>query len=170
MSRVAVDELLQEFDYLIRTASVPLVHQTIAQHLENGNCQVDKTVLQELALTLCKSNPVAACFSGHGPLSTAWKRKNYYKKHLNVVEPIEFVLDSKSRKSFHYISILKSLQQILNCHTVLDKAINLKSPHQVQSDEIQYKSFYDSINYKYNLQLSKECAISLILYVDDFEI
>lgn len=46
----------------------------------------------------------------------------------------------------------------------------MKSPHQVQSDEIQYKSFYDSINYKYNLQLSKECAISLILYVDDFEI
>lgn len=37
---VAVDELLQEFDYLINTASVPLIHQTLAQHLQNGYCQV----------------------------------------------------------------------------------------------------------------------------------
>lgn len=38
VSSVAVDELLQEFDYLISTASVPLIHQTITQHLQNGNC------------------------------------------------------------------------------------------------------------------------------------
>lgn len=101
-------------------------------------------------------------------MSTAWKRKTYYKKHFNIVESVEFVLDSRNRKSFQYISILKSLQQILSCQTFLDKAINLKSPHQIQSAKIQYKSFYDGINYKGNLP--KECAISLLLYVDDFEI
>ena len=56
VSSVAVDELLQEFEYLISSASVPPVHQTIAQHLQNVNCQVDETVLQELACTVCKSS------------------------------------------------------------------------------------------------------------------
>lgn len=92
------------------------------------------------------------------------------KKHFDIVEPIEYVLNSQNGKSFQYISILKSLQQILSCQTFLEKAINLKSHHQIQSDEIQYKSFYDGTNYKENLKLSKECAISLILYIDDFEI
>lgn len=80
VSSVAVDELLQEFDYLRSTASVPLIHQTISQHLQNVNCQVDEIVLQELASTLGRSNPFSASFGGHGPLSTAWKRKTYYKK------------------------------------------------------------------------------------------
>lgn len=80
------------------------------------------------------------------------------------------MLDPQNRKSFQYIPILKSLQQILNCKTFLDKVINLKSPHQIQTDKIQYTSFYGGINYKENLQLSTECGISLILYVDDFEI
>lgn len=167
VSSVAVDELLQEFDYLISTASVLLIHQIIGQHLQKSNCQVDETVLQDLASILCKSNPVTA---HRGPRSTAWKRKAYYRKHFKTVEPIEFVLDSQNKKSFQYIPILKSLQQILSCQTFWDKAINLKSAHKIQSDKIQYKSFYDGTNFKENLQLSKECAISLILYIDDFEI
>lgn len=166
VSSVAVDELLKEFDYLISTASVSLIYQTLAQNLQNDNCQIDKTVLS----TLCKSNPVTVSFGGRGPLSPAWKRKTYYKKHFNIVESIEFVLDPQNRKSFQYIPILKSLQQILNCKTFLDKVINLKSPHQIQTDKIQYTSFYGGINYKENLQLSTACGISLILYVDDFEI
>lgn len=167
---IAVDELLQEFDYLISTASVPIVQQTIAQHLEKSNCQVNETVLQDLALTICKSNPISGSFGGCSPLSTAWKRKIYYKKHFKTVEPIEFVLDSKSRKSFQYISILDSLRQLLSCQSVLDETINLISPHQSQSGKIQYNSFYDGSNYIENKLLSKDCAISLILYVDDFEI
>ena len=75
VSSVAVDELLQEFNYLLGTASVPLVHQTISQHLQNENYQVDEIIVQELASTICKSNPITAAFSSRGPLSTAWKRK-----------------------------------------------------------------------------------------------
>lgn len=71
VSSVAIDDLLQEFDYLLGTASVSPIHQTIAQHLQNSNYQVDDTVLQDLAYTLCKSNPVTASFGGCGPLSTA---------------------------------------------------------------------------------------------------
>ena len=99
--------------------------------MQNGNCQVDETILQDLASTLSKSNPITASCSGRGPLSTAWKRKTYYKKHFNIVESVEFVLDSQNKKSFQYISILKSLQQILSCETFLDKATNLKSSYEI---------------------------------------
>ena len=47
VSSVAVDELLQEFNYLLGTASVPLVHQTISQHLQNENYQVVEIIVQE---------------------------------------------------------------------------------------------------------------------------
>lgn len=48
-----------------------------------------------LATVLCTSNPIQAAIGSHGPLSTAWKRKAYYKKKLveNVVEPVEYILD-----------------------------------------------------------------------------
>lgn len=170
VSSVAVDELLQEFVHLISTASVPLIHQSIVQHLRNGNSHVDETVVKDLVFALCKSHPITASLGSPGPLSTAWKRKAYYKKHFDIVEPVEIVLDPQNKKSFQYIPLLKSLQQILSCETFLDIAINLKSPHQIQSGQRQYKSFYDGSNYNENFQLSKECAISLFLYIDDFEI
>ena len=79
VSSVAVDELLQEFNYLLGTASVPLAHQNISQHLQNENYQVDETIVQELASTICKSNPITAAFGSRGPLSTAWRRKTIQK-------------------------------------------------------------------------------------------
>lgn len=91
------------------------------------------------------------------------------KKHFIIVEPIEYVLDLKNRKSFQYIPILKSLQQILSCETLLDKNL-MKAHHQVKLEKILYRSFYNCSNYKENVVLSQDCAISLIFYVGHFEI
>lgn len=97
-------------------------------------------------------------------------RERHTIKHFDIDEPVELGLDPQNKKSFQYIPLLKSLQQILSCETFLDIAINLKSPHQIQSGQRQYKSFYDGSNYEEHFQLSIECAISLFLYIDDFEI
>lgn len=67
--------------------------------------------------------------------------------------------------------LLKSLQKLLNCETILNKAINLKEKHQPEeSDKQVYRSFWDGLLFKRNAILSKECAISLTLYADNFEI
>lgn len=167
----AVNELLEELQYLIGTVSVPVTQETIIRYLQGHNCQVEESVVKELATVLCTSNPIQAAIGKHGPLSTAWKRKTYYRKTFNVVEPVEYVLDRKNRKSFQYVPLLKSLQQLLNCETILNKAINLKEKHQPgESDKEVYRSFWDGLLFKRNVVLSKECSISLILYIDDFEI
>lgn len=167
----AVNELLDELQYLIGTASVPITQKTLLDSLQNNSCTVDEFVVKELATVLCNSNPIQAAIGNYGPLSTAWKRKAYYRENFNVVEPIEYVLECKNNKTFQYVPLLKSLQQRLNCETTLNKAIHLKEKqHPVESDKHVYRSFWDGRFCKRNAILSKECAISLILYVDDFEI
>lgn len=166
---VAIDYLLQELHYLIRVVSVPVTYDTITQLLQKYNCQVDIAVVQELASVLCESSPIQSAVGDTGPLSTSWKRKVYYKNNFSVVEPVEYVLDQKSKRSFQYVPILKALQQILSCQPILDKAINLKFRH-VGGHGPKYTCFFDSLNFQQNELLSSETAISLILYADEFEI
>ena len=166
-----MNELLEELQYLIGTASVPVTQKTIIHFLQDRNCQVDESVVKELATELCTLNPIQAAIGNRGPLSTTWKWKKYYRKHFNVVEPVEYVLDQKNRRFFQYVPILKSLQQLLNCETILNKAVNLKEKYQQrESDKQVYRYFWDGLLFKRHSILSKECSISLILYVDDFEI
>lgn len=103
VSSAAVNELLEELQHLIGTASVPVIQNIIAGYLQDNNCGVDESVVKELATVLCTSNPIQAAIGRGGPLSTTWKRKGCYRKNFNVVEPVEYVLDRKNRRSFEYI-------------------------------------------------------------------
>lgn len=89
----AVNELLEELQYLIGAVTVPFSQKTIIHFLQDHNCQVDESVVKELATVLCTSNPIQAAIGHHGPLLTAWKQKIYHRKNFNVVEPVEYVLD-----------------------------------------------------------------------------
>lgn len=164
---VAIDDLLQELQYLISTVSVPVVNQTIQQVLQEHNLQVDKVVVDELATFLCQSHPIQTAIREQGPLSTTWKRKAYYKAHFSVVKPVEYVLDRSDGRTFQYVPILQSLQQLLSCQPILDNTLHLKSVY--KGDECKYTRFFDSLNFQRN-ELLSEPAISLILYVDEFEI
>lgn len=117
---------------------------------------------------MCTSNPVQK----GGPLSTAYQRKQYYKENFNVVEPVEYILNAKEKRTFQYVPILKSLQQLLNRKDVLDKIVE---KHRTQQDtvsgECQYRSFEDGLHFKENCFLSgEELRVSIGLYVDDFEV
>lgn len=87
-----------------------------------------------------------------------------------MVEPEEYILNKKNKKSFQYISILKSLQQILDCQGILDQTKNFNSVENLQRTSLHtYRSFFDGSLLIENKHLS-EVGISLILYNDDFEI
>lgn len=92
--------------------------------------------------------------------------------HFNVVEPVESILDRKNHKSFQYISILKSLQHILDCQTISDKAVHLNNvDNQPQRTCVHsYKTIFDGAFFFENGLSSKQESISLILYIDEFEI
>ncbi|XP_073671210.1 uncharacterized protein [Paramisgurnus dabryanus] len=171
VSSSAINDLLCELRYLIGSLSVPATLRIVSQVFQHHSYQIEESVLQELASTLCKSNPIHCAIADNGPLSTSWRRKAYYRSHFNVVEPTEYVLDPKKNKTFQYVPLLKSLQQVLNCQPILDKVINFtegtSEPH---TETPVYKSYRDGLHFKENPLLSEASVISLILYVDDFEI
>lgn len=107
-----------------------------------------------------------------GLLSTAHLRKQYYKENFYVVEPIEYILDGKNKRSFQYVPILKSLQQLLSRRDVIDKVVEGHQRQEGIDSEVsyQYKSLRDGSLCKENSFLTGEKPrILLNFYVDDFE-
>nr|XP_024655854.1 uncharacterized protein LOC106676402 [Maylandia zebra] len=119
---IAIDELLSELHYLISCASVPLTNQVIVDILKNHNLCLDQPVIEELTKAV-SFNPLLKAIEKDGTLATAFKRRQYYRKHFEVIDPIEYILDSQSKRTFQYIPILKSLQQIFKQENILNKFV-----------------------------------------------
>lgn len=101
----AIDELLHELHCLLSSVSVPITSNSLCNILKKHPVPVNESVVKELAEVVCKSCPLAEAFVKDGPLATAYKRKQYYKKHFNVVNPVEYILDPKTNKTFQYLPI-----------------------------------------------------------------
>lgn len=115
---------------------------------------------------LCKSNPLSTTLSSVGPLSSSFKRRQYYKEKFEVVEPVEYVLEPNEKRSFQYIPILQSLIQILGKENLREKVLS----EEQNKSSTKYESYRDGIIYKENSFYSEELRITLVLCVDDFEI
>ncbi|KAK0133602.1 hypothetical protein N1851_030882 [Merluccius polli] len=163
LSDVDIDALVEELHYLLSTVSVPITCSSLSDFFKNKNIEVDGVVVNELADLLCKSNPLVNALVKSGALATAYKRKEYFKKVLNIIEPVEYVLDQKKSRSFQYIPILRSLQQILDSICVLTQGSNTD-----QLENQQYRSIRDGVYFKENPFLSSdELKLCLTLYIDD---
>lgn len=168
----AVDELIDELHHLLSTVSITC--STISDFFKNRNIEVNGLVVKELADTLCKSNHLANALRKSGPLATAYKRKEYYKKAFKVVEPLEFFLDQRTSRSFQYIPLLLSLQQILDSPEVLSRFLDSHRTQGNNTDRLktqEYRSIRDGSYFKENPFLSDdELKICLTLYIDEFEL
>lgn len=141
--------------------------------MKKHNCNIDKAVIKELAKLVDTTSPIITAIGKDGPLATAYKRKEYYKKHVNVVEPIEYILNANENMTYQYIPILQSLQQMLDVNEILDKTLTKPESEEDEAVEVmpQYKSFRDGNFFKENTLLSGEdFRICVGLYVDDFEV
>lgn len=81
---------------------------------QKNELQVNRAVIDEIISSLCSANPLKKAIERDGPLGSAYQRKQYYKAKCNVVEPFEYVLDSKEKKTFQYVPILQSLKVLLH--------------------------------------------------------
>lgn len=131
-------------------------------------------MVAELATGLCTSNPLLKVIEKGGPLSSTYLCNTYYKESFNIVEPIEYILDHKENRSFHYVPVLKSLQQLFVKKDVVDKMVENHRSQQSnrETDEHHtFRSFQDGSHFQQNSFLSgDEIRILLHLYIDDFEI
>lgn len=162
-----IDEIVEELQFITHSASAPVIKNIINNTLLNHNCSVDELVVKDLVKSICKLNPLSIAFCEEGPFATAYQRNKYLKEHFSIVEPLEYILDAKERKTFQYVPILKSLSQVLNNSSIQENV--LRSVRHCASGH--YTSFHDGSHFKENKFLSDEdLRISLLLYCDDFEI
>nr|XP_055056165.1 uncharacterized protein LOC129440700 [Misgurnus anguillicaudatus] len=164
-----IDQLLEELHFIFTSAAVPVSHSTAFDIFNKHNLQVNQSVINELILAISANNPLAIAIAKGGPLASAFKRKHYYKENFKVVEPVEYVLEARSNKTFQYVPLLNSLQQLLERKDIVDKLLDNHAASSANVD--QYASFQDGEYHKNNPFFSNEdLRISLCLYIDDFEV
>ncbi|KAK0148560.1 putative nuclease HARBI1 [Merluccius polli] len=167
----AVDELLNELQYLVSSALLPVSNNILFDFFNKNNLQVDQELIKELGCSLYSSNPLSKALGKEGPLATAFKRRQYYNDNFNSVKPVQFILDAKAKRSFQYVPLITFLQQLLNQKEVLNQVIENRRRQQIVSDQLHYRFFEDGQYFKNNDFLSgEELRISICLYVDDFEV
>lgn len=167
--KAIVDEVLSELHFILSTASLPATKAVVSNVFQNHKVQVEESVIHELAAVLCKSNPLGIAIAKDGPLGTAYKRSQYYTSHFGVVKPVEYILDAQKNRTFQYIPLLQSLQQLLSHTSVLEHL----EIHKVKKQPLvkEYRTVRDGEYFKQNKFLSGEgIKIAVNLYVDDFEI
>lgn len=168
----AVDVFLEELCHLICSAPVPLSCDIVRGIFQQRNVHINDLIIRETVDALSFGNPVQRSIQKGGPLSTVYLRKQYYKQNFSVVEPVEYILDAKNKRTFQYVPVLKSLQQLLSRRDILDKVVEGHPRQEVTCSEAsyQYKSSRDGSLFKENIFFTGEKPrIILNLYVDDFE-
>lgn len=107
-------------EFVSYSASGPALKEILQLCLKKHNCAVDDLVISEMMTELCQSNPISLALGRNGPLSSSYKRRQYFKEHFSVVEPVEYLLSAKDRRTFQYIPILKSLHVVLKKKEIQD--------------------------------------------------
>ena len=69
-AKCAIDEFLEELQYLLSTASLRSTTNVIKDTLSSYSLQADQSVIKELASTLCTSSPVHKSIVKCCPLAT----------------------------------------------------------------------------------------------------
>lgn len=165
VSKTAVQQIVTEFrDIGVLLSEVN--KNTLDKALRQNGCTIDENTINLVKDTLCQANHFS-CLSEGGSLSTDKRRSSFFKENFSLINPVEYVLDFSSKKTFVYVPILRVLQALLNRGDVIDRVLeeNRKSPSG------QYKSFFDASYCKENpLVNGEDLSISLGLYIDDFEI
>lgn len=100
-----IDEFLEELHYL-SSATLPLSIEILERVFQKHSVTTERSMLEEVATAICVSNPLLKAIEKGGPLSSTYIRNQYYKESFNTVEPIEYILDAKEKRSFQYVPVL----------------------------------------------------------------
>lgn len=164
VSQKATQEIIEHIDQLF-SLSEPVIRESVIKILEKHNCAFTDTLVHEIVQAVSESNVLHKSVTSEGPLSTAKRRKSYFEEKFPFIKPVEYFIES-SQRTYMYVPILTSLQLLLQKPDVLEK-VKETTPHLPG----QYLSYRDGSYYKENQLLSDEGQnLSIILYVDDFEI
>lgn len=120
----AINDFLVELHHLTDSLSKSHAENVLLDIFQKHKLQVGRPVIDEIISSLYSGNQLNKAIERGGRLSSAFKRKQYYKAKFNVVEPIEYILDARNKKTFQYVPILKSLQVLLSMKDIVDKLVS----------------------------------------------
>lgn len=84
-----VDDLVEQLHF-IYTLSVQHYPKLIDDIFTRNNCAVDEIVVNELIDKLSHSNPLRTTFGPDGPFSSKFKRGEYFKENVSIIQPVFF--------------------------------------------------------------------------------
>lgn len=148
--------------------AAPISESVISNTFNSHNLQVDEIVIRELTTTLYATNPL---IRAGGPLTFAFKWKEYYRQNFAIVDAVEYILDTQGKSTYQYDPLLKFLQQLLSQKDLLDKVVESHSAQcRERGNDCVYRSNQDGQHFKTNELFPDQSRMSICLYVDDLEI
>lgn len=164
VSQRATQEIIEHIDQLF-TLAQPVVRESVIKILKKHDCTITDKLVSDIVQAVSESNVLHKAVTSEGPLSTAKRRKTYYEEKFPFARPVQYIIES-SQRTYMYVPILSTLQMLLSKPDVLEKVKETSS--QLPG---QYSSYCDGSYYQENQLLSAEGhKLSIILYIDDFEI
>lgn len=158
-----------------------IVSEMKSMHDLSQNCfgKYLKNKLRDIEVPEIQINDVIEGFSPNdifnsvheskGPLSTEYRRKQFYKQNFNFVEPISLHLgldNNNVERYFEYVPIIKSIEELLK-----DPGVKHQFDHPIPSCDDVLRDFMDGNVAKKNiLFIELPNTMKLILYQDAFEV
>lgn len=161
-----IDQLVEELHFISSSVSLDSVKNLIKSAFSSNKFSVDQAFLNDLAEQLCNSHPISIALGASSPLTSAFKRRRFFKDHFQYVSAVEYNLDLSHNKTFQYVPVLETLKSILNHKSIADTVLSRYS-----TITGSFQSVFDGTAYKQNnFFLGTDLKLSIILYVDDFEV
>lgn len=76
---IALNEFLEELHFLLSTSSQTVTCDRLKDLFQEHSLACDDSIIQDIAKAVCESHPLHTAIGQHGPLSTVYRRKEFYK-------------------------------------------------------------------------------------------
>lgn len=88
-----IDEMVDNLHFIASSAPISAIRDIVVAHFKKNNQTTGNVFVSSLVEELCKSNPRSTALCASGSLSSSFRRQQYYKQKIKVVEPVEYILE-----------------------------------------------------------------------------
>ncbi|CAB4006554.1 Hypothetical predicted protein [Paramuricea clavata] len=148
-----------------------LSRNCMKQHIEKKMKEklISDTDINDITEEFSANDIFDTVHADKGPLSTEYRRKQFYKENFSYVNPIAICLGHDKdniKRHFEYVPVIETIENLLK-----DSSVKEQFQNPLPSQEGVLRDFMDGCVAKQNLLfIELPNAIKIILYQDSFEV